>query len=88
MITECLHALYRLLQMHRLATTIYYTTCSRGRLFVCLILLYWFVLPPLSVSPDQTQYATGYVGHVSKKKSVIVAVLASKINKYIYTYTK
>jgi len=69
MITVSLHALYRLPQMHRLATTIlYYTTCSRGRLFVCLILLYWFVLPPLLASPDQTQYATGYVGQVSKKK--------------------
>jgi len=51
---ECLCVIYRLPQMHRLATTpapLCYTTCSRGRLFVYLILLYWFLLPPLS-GPD------------------------------------
>jgi len=69
---------------HHTSTTLldYLQPWAFIRIPIPIILLYYTGLC-CHPSPDQTQYATGYVGQVSKK-AVIVAVLASKINKYIY----
>lgn len=70
--------------MYRLATTpapLCFTTCSRGRLFVYLILLYWFVLPPLS-GPDTIRNGLSRAS-IQKSRHRRGARIE---NKYIYKY--